>query len=55
LSGTPVSKVDADPLKTTPAQTGRPPPTPRRLWHVCEKSFALTDVSLSERLQRMVE
>jgi hypothetical protein len=39
-----VSKVDADPLKTTPAQAGRPPPTPRRLWHVCEKSFALTDI-----------
>ena len=44
LSGIPVSKVDANPLKTTPAQAGRPPPTPRGLWHVCEKSFALTDV-----------
>jgi len=28
--------MDADPLKTTPAQAGRPPPTPRRLAHVRE-------------------
>ena len=38
------SEVDADLLKTTPAQAGLPPPTPRRLWHVCEKSFVLTDI-----------
>ena len=44
LSGIPTSKVDADPLKTTPAQAGLPPPTPRRPWHVCEKSFVLTNV-----------
>ena len=44
LSGIPVSKVDADPLKTTPAQAGRPPPIPRRPWHMCEKSFALTNI-----------
>ena len=29
LGGIPVSKMDADPLKTTPAQAGLPPPTPR--------------------------
>ena len=29
-------KVDADPLKMTPAQAGLPPPTPRRPWHVRE-------------------
>ena len=39
-----LSKVDAIPLKTTPAQAGLPPPTPRRPWHVCKKSFVLTDV-----------
>ena len=44
LSGIPISKVDADPLKTTPAHSGLPPPIPRRPWHVCEKSFVLTDV-----------
>jgi len=44
LSGIPVSKVDANPLRTTPAQSGRPPPTLRRPWHMCEKSFMLTDV-----------
>ena len=44
LSGIPVSQVDADPLKMTPAQAGLPLPTPRRQWHVCEKSFVLTDV-----------
>ena len=38
------SKVDADPLKMTPAQAGLPPPTLRRPWHVCEKSFMLTSV-----------
>ena len=27
-----------------PAQAGLPPPTPRRPWHMCEKSFVLTDV-----------
>jgi len=27
-----------------PARAGRLPPTPRGLWHVCEKSFTLTDV-----------
>ena len=43
LSGIPVSKVNADPLKTTPAQAGLPPPTPRRPWHVCEKSFVLNE------------
>ena len=26
-------------MKTTSAQRGLPPPTPRRPWHVCEKSF----------------
>ena len=55
LSGIPVSKVDVDPLMMTPAQAGRLPPTLRRLWHVCKKSFALTDVLLWERLQRMLE
>ena len=44
LSGIPVSKVDADPLKTTPTQAGLPPPTPRRPWHMCKKSFVLTDI-----------
>jgi hypothetical protein len=44
LSGIPFSKVDANPLKTIPAQSGLPPPTPRRPWHVCEKSFVLTDI-----------
>ena len=38
-----------------PAQAGLPPPTPRTLWHVCEKSFVLTDVWLSERLQKKSE
>jgi hypothetical protein len=41
LSDIPVSKVDANPLKMTPTQAGSPPPTPRRPWHVCEKSFVL--------------
>ena len=27
-----------------PAQAGLTPPTPRRPWHVCQKSFVLTDV-----------
>jgi len=43
LSGIPFSKVDADPLKMTPARAGRLRLTPRP-WHMCEKSFALTDV-----------
>jgi len=54
LNGIPVSKVDADPLNSTPAQAGLPPPTPRRPWHVCEKSFVVTDFWLSERLQSKV-
>jgi hypothetical protein len=41
LSDIPVSKVDADPLKMTPTQAGSLPSTPRRPWHVCEKSFVL--------------
>jgi hypothetical protein len=36
LSGLPISKMDADPLKTTPAQAVHPPLTPRRPWHMCE-------------------
>ena len=41
FSGIPVGKVGAYPLKMTPAQSGRPPPTLRRPWHVCELSFVL--------------
>jgi len=44
LSGITISKGDADPLKTTPAQAGLPPPTPRRQWHVCKKTFVLNNV-----------
>ena len=35
-------------MKTTPAQAGLPPPTPRRPWHVCEKSFVLIDLTIRE-------
>jgi hypothetical protein len=44
LSGIPISKVDADPLKTTPTQAGHPPPTLWRTWPMCKKSFALTNI-----------
>ena len=52
LSGIPISKVDADPLKMTPAQAGLPPPTLRRRWHVCEKSFVLTIRKVAEEVRK---
>jgi hypothetical protein len=36
LSGIPISKVEADPLKMTPAQGGSPPPTEETVAHVRE-------------------
>jgi hypothetical protein len=55
LSDISISKEDADPLKSTSAQVGFPHPTPMRRWHVCEKSFVLTDGRLSERMQKKLE
>ena len=36
-------------IEDNPAQAGLPPPTPRRQWYVCEKSYVLTESDYRRR------